>query len=53
MRTKARAGSYLVSSGIEQTRVETRGFGETNPAADNATPEGRHQNRRTEVEVLR
>jgi outer membrane protein OmpA-like peptidoglycan-associated protein len=52
MRTKARAGS-LVSSGIEQTRVETRGFGETNPPADNATPEGRHQNQRTEVEVLR
>ena len=41
---------YLVEAfGIDAGRLETSGFGESKPAADNATPEGRQQNRRVEL----
>lgn len=35
--------------GIEGSRLETAGFGESRPAADNATPEGKQENRRVEL----
>jgi outer membrane protein OmpA-like peptidoglycan-associated protein len=42
--------AFLVSArGIRPDRLQTAGFGETKPAADNATPEGRQQNRRVEL----
>jgi outer membrane protein OmpA-like peptidoglycan-associated protein len=42
--------AHLVSAfGIDAGRLETTGLGETTPAADNATPEGRQQNRRVEL----
>lgn len=44
--------SYLVSHGIEGTRIVAKGYGETKPVATNDTEEGRAQNRRTEVTVL-
>lgn len=40
--------AYVVSRGIDASRLETRGYGETKPIADNATVEGRAANRRTE-----
>ena len=46
------ARKYLTSAGIDASRLQARGFGETNPAADNATAEGRAINRRTEIEVV-
>jgi len=38
--------SYLVTKGINNTRITTRGFGETVPKYDNETAEGQAQNRR-------
>jgi outer membrane protein OmpA-like peptidoglycan-associated protein/tetratricopeptide (TPR) repeat protein len=44
--------TYLVTKGIAQTRLSFKGFGDTMPVADNATPEGKAQNRRTELKVI-
>ena len=53
--SKRRANSvknYLVSTfNIDMDRVVTLWYGELNPAADNATEEGRQLNRRVEVAV--
>ncbi|WP_233168665.1 OmpA family protein [Hymenobacter sp. BT523] len=44
--------SYLVSQGgIEAGRVSVEPMGEAMPAASNATPEGRQENRRVEIAV--
>ena len=34
--------------GIDGARLSTKGFGDTKPMADNATPEGQANNRRVE-----
>ena len=44
--------AYLVSTGIEKSRVYTEGKGEKQPVADNKTKEGRSKNRRVEIEVV-
>jgi OOP family OmpA-OmpF porin len=44
--------AYLVSKGIDPTRVYTEGKGEAQPVADNKTAEGRAKNRRVTVEVV-
>jgi len=41
----------LVSKGVEPSRINTIGKGESNPVADNKTAEGRAQNRRIEAEL--
>jgi OOP family OmpA-OmpF porin len=37
---------YLSSRGVDPARMSSVGYGETRPIADNATDEGRQQNRR-------
>lgn len=43
--------NYLVSKGVETSRLTAIGYGETQPVADNDTPEGRAKNRRVELKV--
>lgn len=42
---------YLVSQGIDERKLSTRGMGETEPVADNSTEQGRFRNRRIEFMV--
>lgn len=43
--------NYLVSRGVARARVETIGYGEQYPIADNTTETGRAQNRRVEIRI--
>ncbi|HVX50646.1 MAG TPA: OmpA family protein [Chitinophagaceae bacterium] len=44
--------AWLVKKGIAASRIIAKGYGATQPIADNDTDEGRQRNRRTEVKVL-
>lgn len=44
--------NYLETFGIEAHRMQTVGYGMSQPIATNLTPEGRALNRRTEIEVI-
>lgn len=44
---------YLISKGIKAEQVQAKGYGSSDPVADNGTAEGRQQNRRTEIHVLK
>lgn len=44
--------TYLVKAGIDTNRLQAKGYGETQPVADNTTEEGRKVNRRTEFVIL-
>ncbi len=44
---------YLVENDISPSRLQTKGFGSSNPIGDNSTEEGRIKNRRTEFEILK
>ena len=43
---------YISDKGISATRMIAKGYGEASPIADNATIEGRTQNRRVEMKVI-
>jgi outer membrane protein OmpA-like peptidoglycan-associated protein len=43
--------SFLVSHGVAADRITAQGFGPSQPVADNASPEGRADNRRVEIVV--
>lgn len=47
----ASVSDYLVDSGVNASRILSRGFGEMRPKASNDTPEGRQLNRRVEIHV--
>ena len=51
-RAKASA-DYLISKGISSNRISTIGYGETQPIADNNTPEGQRINRRVEFNIFK
>ena len=40
---------YLVSKGVDRSRLNTSGAGESSPASTNDTPAGRSENRRAEI----
>ena len=44
--------AYITDKGIDPTKFEVVGTGETDPVAPNDTPEGRQQNRRIEVQLI-
>ena len=51
---RAAAGKgYLIENGIENSRLESAGFGETKPITTNKTAKGKAQNRRVEVKLIK
>ncbi|HVZ56363.1 MAG TPA: OmpA family protein [Chitinophagaceae bacterium] len=44
--------NYLIGKGIAASRLTFKGYGATQPVADNASEEGRARNRRTELKVI-
>lgn len=54
--SEERAGAvkvYLIEHGISSNRLESKGYGEDNPIASNATRAGRAQNRRVEINLIK
>jgi len=51
-RRAASVCTYLADKGISQNSLETVGYGEADPIADNNTPEGRSMNRRVVFKIL-
>lgn len=45
--------NYLVGHGIAGERVSVQGYGDTQPVGSNETNEGRQQNRRTVVQIIK
>ncbi|RKY01040.1 MAG: hypothetical protein DRP54_04385 [Spirochaetes bacterium] len=43
---------WLIRNGINSKRIKAIGKGESEPIADNSTPEGRAKNRRTEIRII-
>jgi outer membrane protein OmpA-like peptidoglycan-associated protein len=44
--------AYLLTKGIDPSRVTAKGYGMSKPVASTATADGKAQNRRTEVKIL-
>ena len=44
--------NYLIEKGIEETRLEVEGYGETKPVVPNDSPENRAINRRVELTIF-
>jgi outer membrane protein OmpA-like peptidoglycan-associated protein len=45
--------NYLIAKGIEKNRLVPIGYGQAKPLADNASDEGRQQNRRIEFRIIK
>lgn len=45
--------AYLIKQGIDESRISTVAYGETMPASDNQTADGRKLNRRVEINIVR
>jgi outer membrane protein OmpA-like peptidoglycan-associated protein len=44
--------NYLAQQGVDMRRMSVMWYGESQPIADNSTPEGKQENRRVEVAVI-
>lgn len=53
MRRANSAEQFLMQAGLARERVQTAGKGEAEPVATNETPEGRRQNRRVTITVVK
>jgi outer membrane protein OmpA-like peptidoglycan-associated protein len=43
---------YLIKKGISESRLTYKGYGESQPIAENNTPENKQLNRRTEIKII-
>lgn len=44
--------NYLIMKGVASTRINSAGYGSSNPIASNSTAAGREQNRRVEIKLI-
>ncbi len=44
--------NYLIQKGISSNRLIAKGYGDTQPVADNNSAEGQQKNRRTEIRII-
>ncbi len=44
--------AYLMNQGVAPDRLDAKGYGETQPIADNGTTDGRAENRRVEFRIM-
>lgn len=51
-RRAATVRDYLIRRGVDADRLTVRGYGESQPIADNSTAEGKAQNRRVVLRIL-
>jgi outer membrane protein OmpA-like peptidoglycan-associated protein len=45
--------NYLLNHGVHARKIIAKGYGSLDPVASNDTPEGRKQNRRTEIHIVK
>jgi outer membrane protein OmpA-like peptidoglycan-associated protein len=45
--------TYLITKGIPADHLSSKGYGKTQPIADNATTEGRKKNQRVELKIIK
>ncbi len=50
-RRAAAVKTYFTNKGISEARLQSEGFGDTKPAADNKTAAGKATNRRVEIKL--
>lgn len=51
-RRAASVAAYLAAHGVNAARIDTTGFGKTQPIAPNDTPDGQAANRRVEIKIV-
>lgn len=51
-RRAAAVRRYLVEAGLEEDRIQSKGFGKSAPLVEGTTPEARQRNRRVEIAVV-
>ncbi len=51
-RRASSVAGYLTSKGVQQARLATKGYGESQPKGSNTTEEGRAENRRVEIRLV-